>query len=386
MIVRSEFRDLQPDAAAGDLAGDADISEDAVTGRASRVLALHEDARNEFDTVEETLASVRDRVDRVLAGDASVVPDEDEVAAPVAVPVTPVRTRSRGQAVALVLSLASLAITAGLVVSLNAATPLRSHAPVAVATEPDASRFASPQVAALAMPSREVETPGLGAGSGVSEDKDLATKDLGAMLYAARFAKAPASERLCLARAVYYEARGEEMDGQIAVAQVVLNRARSKKWPDTICGVVNQGVQRGEKCQFSFACYSNLSAPSGDVWEQAKLVAEQAVTGQAWLRELVEATYYHTTAVQPVWRTELDRIATIGTHIFYRDEAGLQAAAFDAGKYAAAAGAAGTAALSAKAIDTARAKVAAARALRDPAVKSGVTVSGKKAATSVQCR
>ncbi len=152
--------------------------------------------------------------------------------------------------------------------------------------------------------------------------------DFGRLVYG-RFRQASARERTCLARAIYFEARGEPYDGKVAVAQVIMNRARSKKWPATICGVVHQGEQRGEKCQFSYVCFDNLSAPSGESWDEAKLIAEQAVNGQGYLRELEHATHYHTTSVKPVWREKLDRLSTIGSHIFYAEPGGVRVEAFD---------------------------------------------------------
>ncbi|MEQ1697693.1 MAG: cell wall hydrolase [Hyphomicrobiaceae bacterium] len=296
----------------GDQSGEAGSAVDApvdddVTGRALRMLQLHDDARQEFEHAEEKLKTVRLNIDRALAGDI----DRDDpaplvVAAGVAEPAVNVIAAPRHSRY-----LAASVVLAGLVAGWAAMSAIEATRDPDVA----ASRRAivSEAVAAVA-PVRD-EVP---AGA-----RDQA--DFGQTLYAARFAHAPAAERTCLARAVYYEARGEEMAGQIAVAQVVLNRARSKKWPDTICGVVNQGIERGEKCQFSFACFSRLSQPSGEMWEQAQQVADQALRGQAWLRELVEATYYHTTNVAPVWRVSLTEIATIGTHVFYRDGEGLNA-------------------------------------------------------------
>ena len=102
------------------------------------------------------------------------------------------------------------------------------------------------------------------------------------------------------------------------MAQVVLNRARSGRWPRSICGVVNQGTERGEKCQFSYACRIERASPAGEQWARAQDIARDAVNGRAWLRELLEATHYHTTAVSPVWRLGLEDVGTFGDHIFYR--------------------------------------------------------------------
>lgn len=348
MSVRSNLCDGQGAAAAVSAGQDVvrlDLAaagcEDSVSTRAERVLQLHDEARSQFEAAEAKLSSVRLDFDRARAGDFDPEPAVAIAEAAGAIEAQPVAPRRRVRAAMAVVALASVAITAGLVVSLNAATQ-EPAAETGAALAPSLSQAVS-------------EVPG-SAGAGSPEGEDL-----GSRLYAKRFANAPAAERLCLARAVYYEARGEDMDGQIAVAQVVMNRARSKKWPDTLCGVVNQGIERGEKCQFSFACFNHSAVPSGEPWERAVQVAEQAVMGQAWLREMAEATYYHTTAVAPVWRTSLTPIATLGTHVFYRDGGGLQAAALDEGKYQAAAGAAGAeiARMKAAAIAKARAKLAA---------------------------
>ena len=128
------------------------------------------------------------------------------------------------------------------------------------------------------------------------------------------------ADRMCLARAVYHEARGEPIEGQVAVAQVVLNRVKSKRWPKTVCGVVYEGHERGEKCQFSFACYEKKGLPdSNQMWAQAKWIADDVAAGRTFLEELGQATYYHTHAVKPVWRASLTPIRRIGQHIFYSD-------------------------------------------------------------------
>lgn len=129
------------------------------------------------------------------------------------------------------------------------------------------------------------------------------------------------SERDCLASAIYHEARGEPADGQIAVAQVVLNRVRSGRWPSTVCGVVYQDAHRGEKCQFSFACRRNAAKPKpGEPdWDNALALAEAVAAGQAPLGATATATHYHTEEVHPVWRLALMPLGQIGRHLFYEE-------------------------------------------------------------------
>ena len=138
--------------------------------------------------------------------------------------------------------------------------------------------------------------------------------------YGARFAAVADTERNCLARAVYFEARGEPIQGQIAVAQVVLNRAASGRWPSTICKVVNQGIERGSKCQFSFACWaSSRGELSGELWDRSRGIAEDVLAGGAWLDEMAPATHYHRHDLRPIWRLALRPIGRIGLHMFYAD-------------------------------------------------------------------
>lgn len=122
----------------------------------------------------------------------------------------------------------------------------------------------------------------------------------------------------CLAAAVFYEAAGEGKTGEQAVAQVVLNRLRHPAFPKTICGVVFQGAERRTGCQFTFACDGSLvRTPSPAGWTQARSVAQAALRGQVY-GAVGYATHYHTNWVVPVWRTGLDKLVQVGTHIFYR--------------------------------------------------------------------
>ncbi len=125
-------------------------------------------------------------------------------------------------------------------------------------------------------------------------------------------------ERRCLATAIYFEARGESLNGQIAVGQVILNRVRSPQFPETICGVVYQG-QMAPGCQFSFACDGRTDAPRQDAqWAQAQDLARKITSGQVWLPEVGYSTYYHANYVRPGWVNDMSRIDTIGRHIFYK--------------------------------------------------------------------
>ena len=122
----------------------------------------------------------------------------------------------------------------------------------------------------------------------------------------------------CLSRAVYYEARSEDTVGQMAVAEVVMNRVRDPRFPKSICDVVYQGQYRNTGCQFTFTCDGSVRhKPSGEAWDRAKNIALHVMLG---LNTPVtnKATHYHTDYVNPYWAPGLVETATVGTHIFYR--------------------------------------------------------------------
>jgi hypothetical protein len=124
----------------------------------------------------------------------------------------------------------------------------------------------------------------------------------------------------CLAEALYFEARGETVKGQFAVAEVILNRVNSAQFPNSICGVVKQGTGRKYQCQFSYNCdgYKEVISER-KAYERVAKVARAAIDGEA--TSLTDgATYYHTTAVRPRWSRVFTRTASIGVHLFYRDE------------------------------------------------------------------
>jgi hypothetical protein len=123
----------------------------------------------------------------------------------------------------------------------------------------------------------------------------------------------------CLAEAVYFESRGEVKRGQIAVAQVVMNRVFSGYYPNNVCGVVYQNKHRKLACQFTFACDGipdKIEEP--DMWEQAKDIARDMMDGKLWLPEIGHSTHYHAYWVHPSWVNEMKRLYKIGVHSFYR--------------------------------------------------------------------
>ena len=126
----------------------------------------------------------------------------------------------------------------------------------------------------------------------------------------------------CLTAAVYYEAAIEPLDGQRAVAQVVLNRARHPAYPRTVCGVVFQGFERSTGCQFTFTCDGSIRrTPVPSLWAKARRIAEEALAGKVFA-PVGWATHYHTNWVVPYWSSSLVKLANVGTHIFYRWEGG----------------------------------------------------------------
>jgi spore germination cell wall hydrolase CwlJ-like protein len=130
-------------------------------------------------------------------------------------------------------------------------------------------------------------------------------------------------ERNCLATAIYHEARGEVEDGQWAVANVIINRAFSKKYPSTICGVVYQNADKGKfRCQFTFACDGRSDVGTERrAWKRSLEIADAAYDdfrrGERPDTLPSDVMYYHTTAVSPHWSHTFKRVASIGSHIFY---------------------------------------------------------------------
>lgn len=133
-----------------------------------------------------------------------------------------------------------------------------------------------------------------------------------------RWAEARAAEHVCLAEAVYYEARSESRSGQLAVADVVKNRVKSKHYPNTICGVVYEGSHRPFACQFSFACDGSMDkAPKGKAWDRSQDIAQVSLTG--FVPDLTKnSTHYHTVQIDPDWAGTLEFKTEIGFHRFYR--------------------------------------------------------------------
>ncbi|MCM8557447.1 cell wall hydrolase [Sphingomicrobium sediminis] len=132
----------------------------------------------------------------------------------------------------------------------------------------------------------------------VAENRGIADSELSA-------------QEWCLANAVYFEARNQDLEGQLAVADVVMNRTDSDQYPDNWCDVIKQ------KAQFSFV--TNRKFPKiteGKSWDTAKAVAQVAIDES---HDIVrgDVLWYHADYVKPVWRHNLDRVAKVGVHIFY---------------------------------------------------------------------
>ena len=123
----------------------------------------------------------------------------------------------------------------------------------------------------------------------------------------------------CLANAVYFEARSEPIRGQMAVAQVVVNRAFSGFYPNDICGVVYQNANRHLSCQFTFACDGKSKAiTERGHWARAMRIAKQTLDGQIYVPEVGKSTHYHAIYVHPNWVREMRKMVRYGLHNFYR--------------------------------------------------------------------
>ena len=122
----------------------------------------------------------------------------------------------------------------------------------------------------------------------------------------------------CLTEAIYFEARGEPLSGQVAVAEVVLNRVDDARYPDTVCGVVNQGTNRLHACQFSYTCDGIPEVVEDQAaWRDADGIAAHMLGGAP--RDLTgAATHYHANYVDPYWAQVYPKTAQVGRHIFYK--------------------------------------------------------------------
>lgn len=126
--------------------------------------------------------------------------------------------------------------------------------------------------------------------------------------------------------AVYYEARSESLQGQIAVAQVVMNRVADPRYPKTACEVVHQGptapsgMPLRHQCQFSFWCDGLGEDPKDQwAWKKALAVASIVYNGVILLPELRGVVYYHTLDVTPEWASGMTPVQTIGNHVFMKE-------------------------------------------------------------------
>lgn len=131
------------------------------------------------------------------------------------------------------------------------------------------------------------------------------------------------AEQKCLATAIYFEARGESLRGQAAVAQVVLNRVRNPAYPNTVCGVVYQNADWKNRCQFSFACdgiKDRIASPRN--YQVAEEIAMAVTAGKIFLPEVASSTHYYATYVSPRWARSMEKMKKIGLHIFYRTYGG----------------------------------------------------------------
>jgi hypothetical protein len=122
----------------------------------------------------------------------------------------------------------------------------------------------------------------------------------------------------CLSEALYFEARGEGVDGIFAVAEVILNRVDSPAYPDTVCEVVYQGTGRQFECQFTYSCDGKKETISDKrAYARVAKVARLMLDGAP--RDLTEgATHYHTKSVHPRWSRVYPETVRIGYHVFYR--------------------------------------------------------------------
>ena len=202
-------------------------------------------------------------------------------------------------------SVAAVGMTAFAALSLaepGFASDLAADANIPAITLPAAD---APTDSDAAAPSTEAETP-----VDTATDDSAVADTLAQLVAATPKPETIDPELRCLAQAVYFESRGESLAGQLAVAHVVINRAKSGRFPTTLCGVVHQ------PSQFSFVRRGKMPAVRNAVqWSNALAIA-QIARDDSWQNRAPGALFFHARYVSPGWRKT--RIAQIDNHIFYR--------------------------------------------------------------------
>lgn len=144
---------------------------------------------------------------------------------------------------------------------------------------------------------------------------------LGAAIIMAVAAVDDRQQLACLSRNIYFEARGEPLTGQYAVAEVTMNRVGAATYPETVCGVVHQKTWDPQRkrlvAAFSWTAMGPWPEPQGREWQQAQTVAEDVYRGR-YTPQLDGATFYHAHYVRPGWSRQRPRVAQIGKHHFYQ--------------------------------------------------------------------
>ena len=126
---------------------------------------------------------------------------------------------------------------------------------------------------------------------------------------------------MCLAMAVYFEARSETIIGRYAVAEVILNRTHDKRFPDTVCGVIAHDTGPGKfDCQFSFTCDGKSDKPADPLaWDMAVALAEDVLLNGNTTFHARSALFYHTKEANQPWDDHMVTTAVIGDHVFMSD-------------------------------------------------------------------
>lgn len=151
-----------------------------------------------------------------------------------------------------------------------------------------------------------------------SLDLDLRPLELAALDRPLETAAIDTREKRCLTHALYYEGRNQGAAGQMAIADVIMNRVENPYYPNTVCGVVYQGSTRDTGCQFSFTCDGSLDRPVDVASMKKSRVIASAVLAGLRVPLSNQALNYHADYMSPYWAPHLAKTARIGDHVFYR--------------------------------------------------------------------